>query len=210
MFRNQSAGLASPSCAVSDGNYDQQWGGMEVSSSLDPNNTLNFTDAQLASELNSLTVAEREKVLDDVHGVAKPAEETPEFVATLSKQLNQALFEVSKTKRKALNRAFFLKPSIKTDVKFNMMFLRVEQYNAKKAADRIANYFTHKLELFGEDKLVRRITLEDLDEKCMTILGSGSMLELPHPDRAGRTTMYFDLGKFEWSDSNAMVRIYSF
>mmetsp|Transcript_10718 Transcript_10718/g.16836 ORF Transcript_10718/g.16836 Transcript_10718/m.16836 type:complete len:476 (-) Transcript_10718:2224-3651(-) len=208
MFRNPTE---QPCCATPNGNgCDQQFGGgIDVpSSSYSGNHNMDVTDAQLASELNALSVAERERVYDDVHGVAKAAEETPEFVAIKTRQLDEALSKIPKLRRQALDRALFLKPSIMADVKFKMMFLRHEHFNTTQAANRIAKHFTHKLEIFGEGKLVRRITLEDLDERCMNILTRGSMLELPNPDRAGRTTMYFDLGKFEWSDSPAMFRCF--
>ena len=45
------------------------------------------------------------------------------------------------------------------------MFLRAERFDAPKAAIRLVNHFEGKLVLFGEDKLVKRITLDDLEEE---------------------------------------------
>eukprot|EP00985_Skeletonema_marinoi_P017738 scaffold9803_cov72-Skeletonema_marinoi.AAC.1 len=50
---------------------------------------------------------------------------------------------------------------------FRLKFLRAEKFDAHLAAERMALHFEEKLELFGEEKLVREIIQSDLDEDDM-------------------------------------------
>jgi hypothetical protein len=97
-------------------------------------------DLALAREMNELSVNEREQVFDEIHGVAKGQEETPEFVANCLAQMDISLSVISKAKRKALDRAIFVKPSIETDADFKLMFLRTDDYDGLKAARRMTRY----------------------------------------------------------------------
>jgi hypothetical protein len=111
----------------------------------------NVDDVDLARELNELSVQEREKVYNDIHGVLETPEEPPAFVAERIEQLNQELKNIPRRGRSALDRAIFLKPSIETDVAFKLMLLRGNSYNPQQSARRITKYFEDKLSLFGED-----------------------------------------------------------
>jgi hypothetical protein len=121
------------------------------------------TDVNLAKEMNKLSVQEREKILDNIHGVAKAQEETPEMLEKSPTLLDKALATLSRSIRKALDRAFFLRPELKNDRRLKLMFLQAEYIsNADLSAKRMAFHFKHQLELFGEDKLVTALTLKDL------------------------------------------------
>ena len=87
------------------------------------------------------------------------------------------------------------------------MFLRADDYDASMAAERIATYFTTKLSLFGEDKLVKKLELSDLQQQDIKILSSGMYLKLPH-DSIGRPVMFVDFSKMDLSDQDAMVRVF--
>jgi hypothetical protein len=164
------------------------------------------TDVALAREMNELSVKERGKVLDDIHGVAENQEETPEFVATCLKDMDVALSTIPKAKRKALDRALFFKPSIQKDANFKLMFLRADVYDAQKAAKRMARYFNEKLLLFGEDKLVKKITLDDLAEEDIKRLNFAGCVILPNKDQTGRPIWFFDVSRFDLDNVESMVR----
>jgi hypothetical protein len=51
-------------------------------------------------------------------------------------------------------------------------------------------HFQHKLDLFGIEKLAKRITLDDLDEDDKAALLSGSVHMLRQKDRSGRTVSF--------------------
>ena len=145
-------------------------------------------DAQLAREMNDLTVKERERLYEDLHGVSTVQEETPEFLNSCLEQLDVELGKVPQNKRKWLDRAFFLRRSLETDRKFKLKFLRADRYNPGKAAARMAAFFQGKVELFGEDKIVKKITLDDLDPD--TVQKSGRWRHVSNiRDQAGRRVM---------------------
>ena len=110
--------------------------------------------------------------------------ESDDFVTESISKLNAAYKGLPSSKRAAADKAFFLKPQLESDTKFKLMFLRADYYDARKAAKRMAKYFESKLELFGESKLVHKITLEDLTPEDMDAYGSH--LVLPYKDNAGR------------------------
>jgi hypothetical protein len=156
--------------------------------------------------MNELSVNEREKVFDEIHGVSEIPVETPEFVAQCIAKFDQALLQLpQKLRRKALERAQFLNPSIGTDTKFKLLFLRADYYVAHKAARRFAKYFEDKLSLFGEGKLVKKITLDDLNEEDRKVFDSGFFVVLAHKDTAGRPIWYGDGPKHDFSRATCMV-----
>ena len=143
-------------------------------------------DPSLAQELNELSVQEREAVFDEVHGVAKPLEETLELIQESFLNLKRELARIPKKSRKAYDRAVFLKPSLECDDKFKLMFLRAERFDASAAAWRMVGYFNSKLELFGEEKLVKKLNMDDLSETDKAAGHSGSFHIFPQRDQAGR------------------------
>jgi hypothetical protein len=170
------------------------------------------TDAELAKEMNELSVKEREKVLEEIHGVADAREETPELLTACLLALDGALSKIPKAKRRALDKAFFLRPHYATDAKFKLMFLRADYYDPQKAAKRMAKFFEWKLKIFGEEKLVKNITIldddlgQDQDQVIETAILSGCSLELPHRDQTGRPITMFDISKFDHDEHPKMVR----
>ena len=80
-------------------------------------------DATLAKEMNELSVQDRERLFEEIHGVAADVEESPEFLEQKLQDFDTALSKLSYAKRKVLDRAIFLKPSIRKDQTFKLMFL---------------------------------------------------------------------------------------
>jgi hypothetical protein len=75
-----------------------------------------------------------------------------------------------------------------------MMFLRADRYAPKDAAERMVRFFEMKKSLFGADKLVKDITLEDLDKDDMDALKTGCVQVSPMTDMAGKPIVV-SLGK---------------
>ena len=88
------------------------------------------------------------------------------------KALDLSLDLLPKGDRRALDRALFFKPTIKNDYEFKMMFLRVDNFDPANAAKRIARHFEEKMLLFGESRLTKKITLDDLSPDDINQLGS--------------------------------------
>mmetsp|Transcript_31696 Transcript_31696/g.76737 ORF Transcript_31696/g.76737 Transcript_31696/m.76737 type:complete len:352 (-) Transcript_31696:564-1619(-) len=68
---------------------------------------------------------------------------------------------------------------------FRVMFLRGTRYDAEAAAEQMLKFFEMKHQLFGKSKLVKDITLDDLDENDIACLKSGC-IQLAGKDRSGR------------------------
>jgi hypothetical protein len=144
-------------------------------------------DALLANDLNQLSMNEREKMYEEIHGVRRLVEETPELLAESLAALGQELRSIPSKPPYEL--AEQLSNQYVTDLKFRLMFLRAEDFNAKKAASRLVSFLSLKLELFGPEKLVRPIFLTDLDKEDTATLKSGFVQLLPARDRAGRAVI---------------------
>lgn len=69
---------------------------------------------------------------------------------------------------------------------FRVMFLRANQYDAIASAYNMLRFFEMKRQIFGVKKLVKDITLEDLDEDDIAALKTG-YFQLAGKDRSGRT-----------------------
>ena len=146
------------------------------------------TSSLLAKELNDLSLQERMKVMDDVHGVSVEIEETPELV---TKSLQEMFEEVATIRRRpAYERAIFLNPAYVKKPEFGLQFLRAERFHPRRAAERMVRYFEAKMELFGLDKLVRDILYDDLQDEEKTILRSGLFNCLSSKDSAGRVISF--------------------
>ena len=153
-------------------------------------------DADLAKEMMTLSVNEREKVFEDIHGVSQPQEETPEFIATCLEDFNKAIKRLPVRHQKMINRATFLRPALETCSKFKLAFLRADDYNATKAAKRLYKYYAMKCELFGTDKIAKRITLDDdFNDDDLYIFKSGYVTLLNVRDQSNRPVMFADTTK---------------
>ena len=62
----------------------------------------------------------------------------------------------------------------------------------------MARYFEQKLKLFGEDKLVRRITLDDMTDEDMEVAKCGCLQVLPKRDRDGRVYFFHHAKSFKF------------
>ena len=165
-----------------------------------------MSDAELAKEMTELSVKEREQVLEDIHGVAPDREETPEFTSSALTQFDIELHRIPKTKKKSLEKAFFLRPSLAMDTKFKLMFLRADQYEPKKAAYRMVAYFKNKHTLFGDDLLARKIRYNHLSQEDITFFEQGSIIELPQRDQTSRPIWFVDISTCDWNNPVSLFR----
>ena len=70
------------------------------------------------------------------------------------------------------------------------MFLRSDEFEADKAAARMVTYFENKRLLFGEEKLVKKLTVDDLTPDDLEELRSGFFQQLPQKDMRGRPIIH--------------------
>ena len=138
---------------------------------------------------------ERYDGLHDLHGVTKQKEEEPEFIWESLIEMELALTEkVTEEGGGPMNQGLGYKKAMSMSPEYvenlKISFLRAENYNSKDAAARMIRFFDRKLELFGEEKLVKDITFQDLGEEEVKVLERGCYQVLPQRDRAGRAIVY--------------------
>ena len=154
----------------------------------------------LTRELKTLPMGKQEQVGQDLYGIA----DIPTITADC---LEQFEVEIQKLANKpAYDRAMEMSPSYVTNETFRVMFLRAVEGNPKRAAKRITKHFSTKLELFGEDKLVKDIEISDLDEHDLEALESGGFQVLPK-DNAGRSILFGRYTSMRYKDIKNMVRL---
>ena len=141
----------------------------------------------IARAMNSLSVGEREKGYEDLHGVADQVAETPQLLEAKLKEFDQAMMSIEE--KPAYELAIARDPAFVESER--VKFLRCENYDPLRAAKRMVKFFQSKLELWGKERLHRRILLSDLDKDDRASLNSGSAQCLPSRDSAGRAVMFF-------------------
>lgn len=163
----------------------------------------------LAQEMNALSVQERDRLYEEVHGISEGViEETPELVAASLKEMREELARLTKRAKivRPVSRAFFLQPTLASDDNFHLLFLRCERFDTIEAAAKMARYFDHKALLWGEEKLVKRITLEDLGEKEMQHMQWGSVQTPVVNNKGVRCFLFTPTANYDISDWKAFVR----
>jgi hypothetical protein len=151
-------------------------------------------DALVAKELNQLSLQDRNRVMEELHGVESPSsdeqneEHLEQGLAALATELLLAPL------RSAFAEAKHRDADYVTRKEFCVKFLSAESFNAKGAARRMLAFFEYKLELFGREKLTRDIGIRDLldNPNDRIALESGLFQPLVHRDRSGRIV----IGKF--------------
>jgi hypothetical protein len=165
------------------------------------------TSAMLAKEMNQLSVEERERILEDIHGIARavfdePLDQVKNSLALLELELskitlrNKAAFDIAQLQSK----------EYVSSEKLRMMFLRAESFDAYKAASHMVRFFDEKYKLFGAEKLTKDIVLADLDPDDIIALEKGFYQVLPEKDCAGRKVIcFFPKLKVVRTTQNSMV-----
>eukprot|EP00529_Nitzschia_sp_RCC80_P023655 CAMPEP_0113446548 /NCGR_PEP_ID=MMETSP0014_2-20120614/3767_1 /TAXON_ID=2857 /ORGANISM="Nitzschia sp." /LENGTH=468 /DNA_ID=CAMNT_0000337651 /DNA_START=79 /DNA_END=1482 /DNA_ORIENTATION=+ /assembly_acc=CAM_ASM_000159 len=148
-------------------------------------------DALLVSELNALSMDERSRVYEEVHGVCKEVDEKPEFIRQRLEAMEHAIHHVNNVLlppdgMEAYMIAYNKSPSYVMDTKFRLMFLRAERFDPVLAAKRFVSFHGGIRHYFGDGVLGRPLTLTDLDKDDMKVLKSGFVQRLAQRDTSGR------------------------
>ena len=160
----------------------------------DRDTSAKLVDKVLAKEFSKLSVLERSKTYEDIHGVKDCVEETPIFLQNSLRELDEALARI--TPKRAYEMAEQQNKDYVTDANFRIMFLRAESFHPGKAATRLVGYFEGILRFFGESRLTKRIQYSDLDSDDQTCVKAGHMQPLPTRDRSGRV-VFADVDSFK-------------
>jgi len=140
-------------------------------------------DDLLSEAFNELTFEERQRQQEVLHGVDDNIAVEATCINSALQELDNHLLRIKRGS--AYEIAERMDPEYVSARAFRVMFLRGNEYNAKKSASQMLRFFEMKQKLFGVEKLVKDITLEDLDEDDRASLNTG-WLHLHGKDRSGR------------------------
>ena len=181
--------------------HETSLSGWNLGSSLPPNGGFVQEKAQqgdkalqvddlVTKDFAKLSLEERQNITEEVDGAEKGlVEEEHSFVEKCLALLEEELGKIVGKSRVAYDRAMALNAEYVQNRKFRIMFLRCDEFVAQKAAIRMIKHFELKLELFGEEKLVKKITFDDLrkDDQAALLTGSHQLLG---KDTKGRSTAF--------------------
>lgn len=143
-------------------------------------------DDLISSALSKLSLQERSKALEDLHCVGNGLSETDE----IKKQSLEAFDLVLKQGHYPIydqaaeqNRAYV------EDASYRLMFLRANSYDVRRSVNQLVSHLQQKANYFGEDKLGRDITLDDLNSEEMEVLLSGVFHIQADRDPTGRVIL---------------------
>jgi hypothetical protein len=145
-------------------------------------------DAMLVESVTQLSFQERQTVQEDLHGVSEKISEDVDQMEIWLKELDNDLNVIKQGR--AYETAEAMSSSYVSDRDFRVMFLRANRYDPKAAAGQMIKFFELKLKLFCEGKLVRDITLNDLDDNEKQCLQNGSYQVLHSTDRVKRKIVF--------------------
>lgn len=143
----------------------------------------------LEADFGKLSLTEREQAAFDVHGLDHRQEDP----TVVEKKLLKMEASIRKIRNKqAFERAERLSPAYVNDRTFRLKFLRCDDFNVKRAAQRYVKHFEIKRELFGDgDVLGRDILLSDLSSGAISAMESGFFYQLPIRDTSDRIIYIF-------------------
>ena len=150
-------------------------------------------DARHAQEMSHLSVEERGRVYEELHGVDPELEE-----ANVEERLQDFCLEmesqVAQDQAPYIARAMNSAPSYIMGLRLQM--LRADYFDPHKAVQRLERFLRGKVAYYGEDTLTRPVYLSDLNSDDQRMMESGFYQLLPQRDRAGRAVIvFFDLGE---------------
>ena len=146
-------------------------------------------DKMVAQAMLELSPQDRERALEELHGVVEVDAEDPSFIASCLDDLDNCLATIKHNT--AYEEAERMSYSYVSNNSFRMMFLRSVRYIPQDAAERMIHFFEYKKELFGADKLVQDLTLEDLQPEDRPTMDGGYIQVSPKRDQVGRPILFF-------------------
>ena len=159
--------------------------------------TTKEVDTLIAHEMASLSKKDREDALGDLHGVERSPIEDKAFIDKCLVEIDASLTRMktkSKTKTDSITDVYSLAESMSKEYvenrAFRLKFLVAEEFKPEDAAERLVRFLELKRNLFGEEKLVQEITLEDFSKEDMRSLETGHVQVLPIHDMCGRSIVF--------------------
>ena len=153
--------------------------------------TTKEVDTLIAHEMASLSNKDREDALGDLHGVERTPIEDKAFIDKCFVEIDASLTRMkTKTRTDVYSLAESMSKEYVENRAFRLKFLVAEEFKPEDAAERLVRFLELKRNLFGEEKLVQEITLEDFSKEDMRSLETGHVQVLPIHDMCGRSIVF--------------------
>jgi len=152
---------------------------------------------QVSNEILELSFEEKEYRRHCLYGQEQMTNESIDMLQTLLNTLKDELDSLRTPEKQVYLRAQDQCPDYVNSRDFQLMFLRADRYDAKKAARRITMYWDEKLKIFGEDHTFKPLTLADMREEDYFALTNGGVQALPEQDNVGRGILFTNPGKWD-------------
>jgi len=165
-------------------------------------------DAVLSEAMNNLTFEERQEQQDILHGVDNEIKEETAFVDKALRELDAHL--IREKAGSVYEIAQRMNPAYVNSRAFEIMFLRGNRYDTKASANQMLKFFEMKQQLFGNEKLAKDITIDDLDEDDREALKVGA-IQLAGRDTSNRQIIMKMPGirKFKVLQNELRARFYT-
>ena len=128
----------------------------------------------VSQALAEMTSRERDKIFNSIHGVQIGTQEEPQAVQMAIIELQKRLAEM-----RTSSPAFMLAESMNYSFVHNrddyLKFLRVDDFDVRKAATRMIKYYEFRRDVFGESVLCKTPSLDELTSEEIKILRKGSL-----------------------------------
>jgi hypothetical protein len=130
-------------------------------------------EALLSEAVKQLTFEERQRQQEALHGVEDETIEDEALINSALQELDSHLMHRGYNGRSAYEKAERMDSQYVGATALRLMFLRCNQCDAKASAGQMLQFFEIKQQLFGVEKLVKEITIEDLDADDLASLNCG-------------------------------------
>lgn len=168
---------------------------------------------KIAKELREMPQVQREKVWADLSGnektslFKKEVDENETKMENCLKDMHDAIENASD--KEALDLVAKKSPEFINNRAFQLMFLRSNEYDGKRAAQKLVEHMETKRRLFGEELLDRDIRLSDLDADDLDTLNSGGIQFLKERDSAGRVILYGHVKNLKFKSHENLVSVHT-
>ena len=143
-----------------------------------------------------------------------PMNEEPSFIDNCLKEMDHEIFKLLtryKNNEAVLSSAFGQAlqsdPHYVNDRHFKLMFLRADEFDVKKSAQRLIDHFECKMDFFGPELLSQDISYNHLSPEEQDIVKSGRFQFLEDTDHAGRRVWFHRVAKSDFQNPNVEVRV---
>jgi hypothetical protein len=146
--------------------------------------------ALIANAMSNLSLVERERAYEDLHGVSAEVHETPELIVNALHKMEQCFQKIRHKPAYQVAMTCQEGASYVHDPTLRLAFLRADRFDEGKAAERLVGFLDWKLRLFGQEKLCQwHIGLDDLENEAQLMVKSGIDQLLPSRDTRGRAVL---------------------